>query len=230
MLTRTSSDAVAGMASGDADAHRLRLVLEGSRGFTWAEGRRLTPTMEVGLRHDWGDAETGFGLELGGRVQYADPALGLTIDATVRGLLAHEDSDYQEWGASGTVRVAPGAGGHGLSLTLAPAWGATASGVDGLWSRQTTAGLASNTRQTPAGRLNTEVGYGFAPFDTGLLTPYAGTVLSEGAARTYRVGTRLQLGRPGATGLQVSLEGTRQEPAGQQPVNQGLRFQLTWGF
>ena len=234
MLTRTTSDAVqtadGNMASGDAEAHRLRLVLEGSRGFAWAEGRRLTPTMEVGLRHDWGDAETGFGLELGGRVQYADPALGLTIEAAVRGLLAHEDSDYQEWGASGTVRVAPGAMGQGLSLTLAPAWGATASGVDGLWSRQTTTGLAPNTRRALAGRLNAEVGYGFAPFDTGLLTPYAGTVLSDGADRTYRVGGRLQLGGPGATGLNLNLEGTRQEPAGQQPVNQGLRLQATWTF
>ena len=232
MLTRTSSDAVAGMASGDAEAHRLRLVLEGSRGFTWAEGRRLTPTMEVGLRHDWGDAETGFGLELGGRVQYADPALGLTINATVRGLLAHEDSAYQEWGASGTVRVAPGAGGQGLALTLAPTWGAASSGVDGLWSRQTTAGLApQGTRVAPVGRLTAEIGYGVAaPFGTGLLTPYAGTVLSEGAARTYRVGTRLQLGGPGATGLTLNLEGTRQEPAGPQPATQGLRLQATWGF
>ena len=235
MLTRTTSDKVqtadGNMASGDAEAHRLRLVLEGSRGFAWAEGRRLTPTMEVGLRHDWGDAETGFGLELGGRVQYADPALGLTIDAAVRGLLAHEDSDYQEWGASGTVRIDPGAGGQGLSLTLAPAWGATASGVDGLWSRQTTAGLApQGNRAAPVGRLNAEVGYGFAPFGAGLLTPYAGTVLSDGAARTYRVGGRLQLNGGWATGLALNLEGMRQEPAGQQPVNQGLRLQITWGF
>ena len=232
MLTRTTSDKVAEMESAEADAHRLRLVLEGSRGFAWAEGRRLTPTMEVGLRHDWGDAETGFGLELGGRVQYADPALGLTIEAAVRGLLAHEDSDYEEWGASGTVRVAPGAGGHGLSLTLAPAWGATASGVDGLWSRQTTAGLApQGNRAAPVGRLNAEIGYGVAaPFGAGLLTPYAGTVLSDGADRTYRVGTRLQMSGRGTTGLQVSLEGTRQEPAGQQPVNQGLRLQATWRF
>ena len=232
MLTRTTSDKVAEMESAEADAHRLRLVLEGSRGFTWAEGRRLTPTMEVGLRHDWGDAETGFGLELGGRVQYADPALGLTIDATVRGLLAHEDSNYEEWGASGTVRVAPGAMGQGLSLTLAPAWGATASGVDGLWSRQTTAGLApQGNRAAQVGRLNAEIGYGVAaPFGTGLLTPYAGTVLSDGADRSYRVGGRLQLNGRGTTGLQVSLEGTRQEPAGQQPVNQGLRLQATWGF
>ena len=232
MLTRTTSDKVAEMESAEADAHRLRLVLEGSRGFAWAEGRRLTPTMEVGLRHDWGDAETGFGLELGGRVQYADPALGLTIEAAVRGLLAHEDSDYEEWGASGTVRVAPGAMGQGLSLTLAPAWGATASGVDGLWSRQTTAGLApQGNRAAPVGRLNAEIGYGVAaPFGTGLLTPYAGTVLSDGADRTYRVGTRLQMSGRGTTGLQVSLEGTRQEPAGQQPVNQGLRLQATWRF
>ena len=232
MLTRTSSDAVAGMASADAEAHRLRLVLEGSRGFAWAEGRRLTPTMEVGLRHDWGDAETGFGLELGGRVHYADPALGLTIEAAVRGLLAHEDDDYQEWGASGSLRLAPGAGGQGLALTLAPTWGAASSGVNGLWSRQTTAGLApQGNRQTPAGRLNAEIGYGVAaPFGTGLLTPYAGTVLSDGAARTYRVGGRLQMSGGWATGLELNLEGTRQDPAGQQPVNQGLRLQVTWGF
>ena len=72
------------------------------------------PTMELGVRHDWGDAETGFGLELGGRVQYAEPGLGLTIEGTVRGLLAHEDSDYQEWGASGNIRLAPGPGGRGF--------------------------------------------------------------------------------------------------------------------
>ena len=32
-----------------------------------------------------------FGLEVGGRVQYADPRLGLTVEGTVRGLVAHED-------------------------------------------------------------------------------------------------------------------------------------------
>ena len=74
------------------------------------------------------------------------------------------------------------------------------------------------------------MGYGFAPFDTGLLTPYAGTVLSDGADRTYRVGGRLQLNGGWATGLALNLEGTRQEPAGQQPVNQGLRLQATWNF
>ena len=225
MLTRTSSEAVAGLESADAEAHRLRLVLEGSRGFTWAEGRTMTPSVELGLRHDWGDAETGFGLELGGRVQYADPALGLTIEGAVRALLAHEDDDYKEWGAWGTIRVEPGGAGQGLSLTLSPTWGAASSGVDGLWSRQTTAGLApQGNRQAPVGRLNAEAGYGFALFDTGLVTPYVGTALAEGSDRTWRVGSRWR----GGTGLEVTVEGVQQASAGQHPAT-GLRLQATWG-
>ena len=228
MFTRTTSGAVAGLAETEADAHRLRLVLEGSRPVLWPEGQSVTPTVELGVRHDWGDAETGFGLELGGRVQYADPTLGLTIEAAVRGLLTHEDSDYKEWGASGTIRLAPDPNGQGLSLTLAPTWGAASSGVNGLWSRQTTAGLApQGTRRTPTGRLNAEVSYGVpAPFGTGLLTPYAGTVLTDGQARTYRLGTRWTT----VSGLSLTLEGLRQESPGQQPVNQGLHLQIGWGF
>ena len=65
-----------GLQASEADAHRPRVVLEGTREVTWPEGRRLTPAVKIGVRHDWGDAETGFGLELGGRMQYADPAPG----------------------------------------------------------------------------------------------------------------------------------------------------------
>ena len=127
-----------------------------------------------------------------------------------------------------SLRLAPGAAGQGLSLTLAPTWGAAASGVNGLWTRQTTAGLAPPGRtRAPAGRLNAEVGYGVpAPFGTGLLTPYAGTVFTDGAARTYRLGTRWTA----VSGLSLTLEGRRQESPGQQPVNQGLQLQIGWGF
>ena len=227
MLTRMTSDADAALDSTEAEAHRLRLVLEGTRAVTWPEGQSLTPAVEIGLRHDWGDAETGFGLELGGRVQYADPTLGLTIEAAVRGLLAHEDSNYGEWGASGSLRLAPGPDGQGLSLTLSPTWGAASSGVDGLWSRQTTAGLApQGTRAAPTGRLNAEVSYGVPAFGAGLLSPYAGTVLTDGTARTYRLGTSWT----SVSGLTLNVEGQRQEPAAAQPVNQGFHLQIGWGF
>ena len=231
MFTRTSADAAETSTGGafgasEADAHRVRVILEGSRGVTWAHGRTFTPTVELGVRHDWGDAETGFGLELGGRVRYADPTLGLTVEGTVRGLLAHEDAHYQEWGASGTVRLAPGQQGQGLAVTLAPTWGAAQSGVEGLWSRQTPQGLAPAAQRAQAGRLAAEVGYGFTAFNTGVLTPYAGTVLAAGQTRTYRVGARWA----GVSGLTLNLEGARQEPAGPQPVNQGLQLQAAWGF
>ena len=228
MLTRTTSGAVAGLAETEADAHRLRLVLEGTRPVLWPEGQSVTPTVELGVRHDWGDAETGFGLELGGRVQYANTNLGLTIEAAVRGLLTHEDSDYKEWGASGTIRLAPDLNGQGLSLTLAPTWGAASSGIESLWSRQTTAGLApQGTRPRPTTSLNAEMGYGVAaPFGTGLLTPYAGALLSDGTAHSYRLGTRWT----SVSGLTLNVEGTRQDQAGQQPPTQGLQFQATWGF
>ena len=141
----------------------------------------------------------------------------------MRALLAHEDADYEEWGASGTLRLAPGADGQGLALTLSPTWGAASSGVDGLWSRQTTAGLApQGTRQTPTGRVNAEIGYGVAaPFGTGLLTPYAGTTLSDGQDRTYRLGTRLHVTGGATPGLTLNLEGTRQET--RRPHNRSTR-------
>ena len=181
MFTRTTTGAVAGLASAAAEAHRLRLVLEGSRPFLWPEGKSLTPSMTLGVRHDLGDAETGFGLELGGRVQYTNPGHGLTFEAAVRGLLAHEDSDYKEWGASGTIRVDPGHRGRGLALTLSPAWGAASSGVEGLWERQTAAGLAPQGRaQAPVGQLNAQVGYGlWLPSAGGLVTPFSGVAVTD---------------------------------------------------
>ena len=231
MLTRTTSDAVTSMESVEADAHRLRLVLEGSRGVTWAEGRSLTPTVEVGLRHDWGDAETGFGVELGGRMQYADPALGLTVEGAVRALLAHEDADYEEWGASGTLRLAPGADGQGLALTLSPTWGAASSGVDGLWSRQTTAGLAPQDRQRRQGQVNLQVGYGiWLPALGGTLTPGAGLQLTNNGQSQSRASLVFDGLRTQAGALRLALEGGRTaNPGGPPAYNIGLQLQLTFG-
>ena len=96
-----------------ADASRLRLALEGSRTFALGESAALTPGLEVGLRHDGGDAETGTGVELGGRIAYANAASGLSVEASARTLIAHEDSGYEEWGASGSVRLDTGASGRG---------------------------------------------------------------------------------------------------------------------
>ena len=134
---RMTSDEARTAAAGDladirTDASRVRLFLEAEREFEVRGEGRLTPSLEVGVRHDGGDAETGTGFEAGAGMRYA--AEGIAIEGAVRRLVTHEDSGYGEWSAGGSVRIDPGASGRGLSLTLAPAFGAASSDTERLWS------------------------------------------------------------------------------------------------
>ena len=198
-LVRMRSEAATGSEGGNldatrADTSRLRLVLEGSRTFALGEGGGLTPSLEAGLRHDGGDAETGTGVELGAGLRYTDPASGLTVDARVRGLVAHEDADYREWGASGSVRIEPGPSGRGLSLSLTPAWGVAEGGAERLWSLGDARGLAANDAADPGSRLEAELGYGLSVLGgRAVATPWAGMTRS-GGSETLRLGQRLSKG------------------------------------
>ena len=202
---RTDSGAAPGLGASEADVSRVRLAVAGSRTFAAGAGT-LTPSLELGVRHDAGDAETGTGVEAGAGMRYARGAL--TVEGTVRALVAHEETGYREWGASASVRLDPGASGRGLALTLAPSWGAAVSGVDRLWSLADTRGLAPERGFAAGRRLEAEVGYGLGPDAApGLLTPYAGVSLRDGGGRAWRTGWRWQF----APGASLSLEGVREE-------------------
>ena len=229
-LVGMNSEAVTGAAGAgplsatESQTSRVRFLLEGSHGIELAGGQSLRPSLEVGLRHDGGDAETGAGIELGAGVRYAAPALGLTVEGKARGLLAHEDTDYREWGASGSVRIDPGAAGRGLSLTLTPAWGADSGGAERLWSARDARGLAANDAFEPAGRLDAEVGYGLGAFDgRGLMRPFAGLALSDAGSRTWRSGVRWTLGPDVAFGV----EGALREAANDNPAEHEIGFRAT---
>ena len=228
-LVRMNSDAATGdgtagrLSESESQTSRLRFILEGSHRIELAGGQTLTPTLEVGLRHDGGDAETGTGIELGGGVSYADPATGLSVTAKARGLLAHEDADYTEWGASGSVRIDPGAAGRGLSLSLSPAWGADSGNAERLWGLADARGLAGNESFEPAGRLDAEAGWGFGAFGgRGLATPFAGLSLSDAGERTWRSGVRWTLGPDTAFGV----EGSLREAANDNEAEHGVRFKF----
>ena len=233
-FVETTSEAVSNEGDTSADASRVRLLLEGSRAFRMGDGV-LTPGLELGLRHDGGDAETGTGVELGGRMSYADPGSGLSVEANVRALIAHEDSQYREWGASGAVRLAPGEHGRGLSFHLAPTWGAPGSGVDRLWSARDARGLAPGGGTfEPESRLEGELGYGLPAFGGAFTgTPNVGFALSD-TAREVRLGWRLTSAVRDDPGFEVSLDATRRESAGDDgagvPPEHGvmLRGTLRW--
>ena len=160
------------------------------------------------MRHDGGDAETGTGIEAGAGLRYAGE--GFSVEGSVRTLIAHEETGYEEWGAAGTVRIDPGESGRGLSLTVAPTWGAASSGVDRLWSLADTRGLSPDGEFEAGRRLETELGYGLGgPDGLGTVTPYAGLALSDTGERTWRLGARWRV----APSISLNLEGTRGEPA-----------------
>ena len=222
MWVGTKSAGSADMVGTQGDVMRLRLVAQGERDFVLAEQGTLTPSAELGLRHDGGDAETGMGVEFGAGLRYMVGSF--TIEAQARTLIAHQASGYEEWGASAAVRLTPSASGRGLSLSVAPTWGRTGSASERLWSRD--AGeLEGGGGFEADGRIEAQLGYGFAlPRDRGLLTPYGALTLGSEGGRTVR-GARWMLD----SDLAVTLDATRSESAGAEAENEvrvraALRF------
>ena len=128
------------------------------------------------------------------------------------------------------MRLAPGEGGRGLSFSLAPTWGASASGAERLWSARDARGLAPDGEFEPESRLAGEFGYGIPAFGGAFTgTPNVGFGLSD-TARDYRVGWRLTQTMPGTAGVEVSLDATRTESAGAEAPQHGvmLRGALRW--
>ena len=127
------SDAVPLLPAVRARAQRLRLVLESAMEWSLAGHGRLRTEVELGGRWDGGDAERGYGSEVGGSVEYVDPRLGVELQGRGRYLLGHESAGFRAWGASLGVRFDPGGDGQGVWIGVSPRWGASASGVESLW-------------------------------------------------------------------------------------------------
>ena len=174
------------------DTNRLRLALEASHVRQLDRGARWTPTLEAGVRHDGGDGDTGFGLEVGAGLRYEDPTLGMTAETRARVLATHR-SDREEWGIGGLVRLDPRGRGTGWLFSLMPTWGETGGGVQPLWEQVAAADEPAD-RDTPGGRVEAEVGYGVPALDgAGVVTPYAGVSLTD-ESHEWHAGTRFRMG------------------------------------
>ncbi len=205
------------------EARRARFSVAAGRTYTSADGARLTPTVEVGLRHDAGDGRTGTGAEVGGELSYSDPYNWLTLDTQGRVLLGH-NGGYDDWGIGAIFTLKPTPGGQGLALRLTPTYGQTVTNTAQLWN-QSAAALTGTDAAALGQRMNAEVGYGLAMADgQSLLTPYGNMTWGQ-RTRAYRLGSRLTL----ASGLTMSLEGVRGEGAG-RPSEHRLQWQTAWNW
>ena len=127
------------LAATDAAVTRFRTGLEGSRAYTLAGRVSLTPSIEMGLRHDGGDAETGAGMDVGGGLIVSDASTGLAVEVRVRTLLVHKG------------RGVPGAG-RGRVAELQPD-AVDAAGLCGAgWRRRGAGRRRAGPRRCGAGR------------------------------------------------------------------------------
>ena len=213
LVTNTVSEATENLMGAAGQASRLRLMLEGS-GLMPLAGGVLRPTLEAGLRYDSGDAETGAGLEVGAGMAYAAGQLEMEVKARV--LIAHQDTEYEEWGLSGSIRYQPRSDGRGLSMQLGSAWGATQSGVQSMWSSQDAGGLARGAAMNAGQRFQAELGYGFSGrgHADALWMPFLGAE-TAGGAQSLRMGFRLTSG----PNVEMGLELGRRENGRDEPEN-----------
>ena len=224
LLTQMDSDAKDGIEAISAESSRLRVMLEASRKVAMEGGGTFRPSVEAGLRHDGGDVDEGLGVEVGGRLRFTNPGMGLTLEVNARGLVTHEEKDVADWGVGGMIRIAPGKAGRGLALTVRPEVGETSGGAARLWGIKDASRLAKEEIEDLDPRVRAEVGYGLDAWG-GLLTPYAGLSVSDSGNGTYRLGSRFRMGER----LSMSLEGDVRERVNADPVHGvALRGSLRW--
>ena len=184
----------AAFAEQEIDATSARLALEMSWTNRLDGGGVFEPSLEVAARYDGGDGETGGGAEVGGGLRYDNPVTRFTAESRIRALVG-QGGNYEEWGISGTLRVGSGPDAQGLSFSLSPGYGDSASGIQELWLH----GLADENNATVddyAMKLDARIGYGFGfalNEHHGILTPYS--ELTYGTTNSYRMGLNWAAGK-----------------------------------
>ena len=246
MAVGTSSAQVTGqdgnLAAADATVTQLRLGLEAQRPFSFGNPESdsrptLTPSLELGLRQDGGDAETGFGLDLGGGITLSHPEGGLQAEVRGRGLLSHAADGFRDQGFSGSLswQQRPDSDlGAMLSLTQTMG-GSSSGGADALLSRVTLEGLATNDDggkdDLKSQRLDFQLGYGLLAFgDRFVLTPELGLGLYD-SGRDYSIGWSLTRPEDGEA-FAFSFEVTRRESVNNNGAvpEHGVQLELNTQF
>ncbi len=230
----TSIDGVEGpggnLGATAAAVTRFRTGLEGARGYTLAGRLSLRPSVEVGLRHDGGDAETGAGLDVGGGLVVSDTSTGLAVDLRVRMLVMHQADGFSERGMALSLSYNPTPSTPlGLTARVAPSWGGEAtSGAEAMWGRETMAGMA-NGGLASGNRLEGEVGYGLPVGSRFVGTPRVGVSTSE-YGRDYRIGYGLGVLDRERLNLELGVDAHRRESPMLDGTDNGFlgRATLRW--
>ena len=187
----------------------------------------LTPSVEIGLRQDGGDVETGVGLDVGSGLVLTDALTGLSLDVRVRTLVVHQSAGFTEAGDVVLARDPTPSSPLGLTARLSPSWGGSAmSGAEALWQGQMAYGPGSHPVAGSGGRLDGEVGYGLPVGSRFVGMPRVGLVPSE-YGRDYRVGYGLGVLDTESLRFELGVDARRRESPLQGGADAGVRGRVT---
>ncbi|MXW49926.1 MAG: hypothetical protein F4Z84_06690, partial [Gammaproteobacteria bacterium] len=219
----TGSERTEEMIASDSAVTRLRLGLEGSWSTRLGAIGSLTPKLEAGLRHDGGDADAGFGVEVGAGLAWNAPQLGLSLDLKGRTLLAHEAAGRQDRGFSAALSFDPGSSELGPSFKFGRELGGRPEGgVQALFEADPL-GLQHGGAAT--GRWTAETAWGFPVFgDRFIGRPHVGYGLST-TERDYTLGWQLKPLDEDAPDLTLGVQTKRRESEGEKP-DHGIELEI----
>ena len=212
------------------EAHRARLMLEWVHTKQLSAGRSLNLKVEVGGRHDQGDADRGSGVETGFRLGYLDANSGFDLALMGRTLVVHE-SDYRDWGLGVQASWDPGEKQRGFRVSVTSSRGQDGQGRTTLWNNAHTVtrpmgmgamGMGSQTR------MESEVAYGGlrVPGLRSPLTPYS-RLRWTGYGRELAWGAAWSPARsPLALPLMFEMEAMRRETR-TGPADHGVMVRLS---
>ena len=184
LTMKTTSEEVDGLESSEGSLSRLCLGLEAVRPFPLTNGSSLLPSMELGIRQDGGDAETGFGMDLGAGILWQAPGHGISGELKGHTLLTHAEEEFQEQGLALSFSWEPNPSNRGPSLFMDHTVGAAPSeGMDALLAPTTMGGL--DAEPTTGQWFEAELAYGLPAHNDRLtVTPVVALVFSP-TSRDY---------------------------------------------
>ena len=226
LTLKTTSEEVDDLESSEGSLSRLRLGLEAARPFLLANDASLLLSLEMGVRQDSGDAETGFGMDLGAGIAWKDPERGISGELRGRTLLAHADEDFQDQGLALSFSWDPSPSNLGPSLSMQHSMGTTATGgMDALLNPVTME--FPDAGSSGGQQFETQLAYGLAIFDDRLtLSPALGLTLSPDSRRYSLLWALQPYSEQGlADAWQLSLDVHRQEKSSAtSPVDHSLKL------
>ena len=169
---------------------RARLGVEAAGSVPEDCPRSLSSYVRALARGDWGDGETGAGVEVAAGVRFRDRGRRIGADAGVRTVAVHSSTGYRETGVRLSVSILPRPDGTGLQLSVSSRRG----DGEGAMDRWREVSPWSEARRRHPGqrtwRTDLRVAYG-TPAARGLARPFV-ELDASGGGHAYRGGLRYE--------------------------------------